>query len=251
MKFRYKADKNGLCACVSGIEKEVKMQANSNSGMSVIIPAYNASGYLKEAVRSVRSQNWEGGLEIIVVDDGSKDSTAADAMTLGCRVISTPNQGPAAARNEGLAASSGRLIFFLDADDVLAGGAFASLSAPMIGDPGMMAVFGKARDFISPDIPEGEAKKIRCREGSYGGRLTGCAILRREVFEEIGVFDASLKSGETVDFMMRLRASCLRVGNIPETVLLRRLHLTNMGRTDPGGEMANYAAILRRRMRQT
>ena len=222
----------------------------SRPGISVIIPAYNAGRYLEETVQSVREQQWEGPLEIIVVNDGSADSTEALAKSLGCRVVSIPQSGPAAARNEGIKNASNDLIFFLDADDVLAEGSFEVLYAPMAQDPAVSAVFGRAKDFISPDVPPDEAKKIRYNVDGYEGRLTGCSFLKKDVLEQVGPFDESLKSGETVDWMVRLRASSVRIARIPDIVLLRRIHLSNMGRLDPRGEMMNYAAILRKRMKK-
>ena len=222
----------------------------SRPGISVIIPAYNAGRYLEETVQSVREQQWEGPLEIIVVNDGSADSTEALAKSLGCRVVSIPQCGPAAARNEGIKSASNDLIFFLDADDVLAEGSFEVLYAPMAQDPAVSAVFGRAKDFISPDVPPDEAKKIRYNVDGYEGRLTGCSFLKKDVLEQVGPFDESLKSGETVDWMVRLRASAVRTAGIPDIVLLRRIHLSNMGRLDPRGEMMNYAAILRKRMKK-
>ena len=222
----------------------------SRPGISVIIPAYNAERYLEETVQSVREQQWEGPLEIIVINDGSADSTEALAKSLGCRVVSIPQCGPAAARNEGIKNASNDLIFFLDADDVLAEGSFEVLYAPMAQDPAVSAVFGRAKDFISPDVPPDEAKKIRYNDNGYEGRLTGCSFLKKDVLEQVGLFDESLKSGETVDWMVRLRASAVRTAGIPDIVLLRRIHLSNMGRLDPRGEMMNYAAILRKRMKK-
>ena len=222
----------------------------SRPGISVIIPAYNAERYLEETVQSVREQQWEGPLEIIVINDGSADSTEALAKSLGCRVVSIPQSGPAAARNEGIKNASNDLIFFLDADDVLAEGSFEVLYAPMAQDPAVSAVFGRAKDFISPDVPPDEAKKIRYNDNGYEGRLTGCSFLKKDVLEQVGLFDESLKSGETVDWMVRLRASSVRIARIPDIVLLRRIHLSNMGRLDPRGEMMNYAAILRKRMKK-
>ena len=165
-------------------------------------------------------------------------------------MISLPQSGPAAARNEGIKNALHDLIFFLDADDVLTEGGFEALYAPMEQDPDVGSVFGKAKDFISPDVPENDAKKIKYDDEGYEGRLTGCSFLRKEVFELVGLFDESLKSGETVDWMVRLRASSVRIARIPDIVLLRRIHLSNMGRLDPRGEMMNYAAILRKRMKK-
>lgn len=91
--------------------------------ISVIIPAYNAVGTLERACRSVWAQTYPN-VELVVVDDGSTDGTAAllDGLALGrerVRVVHQSNGGVCRARNAGLDTARGELIFFLDADDEL------------------------------------------------------------------------------------------------------------------------------------
>jgi glycosyltransferase involved in cell wall biosynthesis len=87
--------------------------------VSVIIPCFNQGGFLAEALDSVRSQTLPA-TQIILVDDGSTDDTAAVARRYpGVKYVRQPNRGLAAARNAGLARSSGDFIVFLDADDRL------------------------------------------------------------------------------------------------------------------------------------
>ncbi|HSE03505.1 MAG TPA: glycosyltransferase [Methylomirabilota bacterium] len=87
--------------------------------MSVIIPAYNAEDFIEETLESVFQQTYDR-LEIILVDDGSTDRTAARVRRYGDRVRYIPqrNAGAGAARNRGLSAATGDYIAFLDADDV-------------------------------------------------------------------------------------------------------------------------------------
>ncbi|GAB4354640.1 MAG: hypothetical protein Fur0042_23700 [Cyanophyceae cyanobacterium] len=88
--------------------------------VSVIIPAYNAAATIAATVASALGQTY-GDLEVIVVDDGSTDGTAAIVSDLGAdprlRLLRYPNGGQAIARNRGIAAAVGELITFLDADD--------------------------------------------------------------------------------------------------------------------------------------
>ncbi len=223
---------------------------NENT-LSVIIPAYNAGKYLGDAVASVRAQRWAGRVEILVIDDGSSDSTAAIAEGLGCRVIGKERGGAASARNMGVRGTAGEWILFLDADDVLRPDALEALYAPFKEQPETMAVFGRAADFVSPELTEAQKSSLKTREGSYDGVLPGCALIRRSVFEQLGLFDETLKSGETVDWLMRLRASALATAKIDAVTLDRRLHLTNTGRFNRREEMLNYAALLRKRMKKT
>ena len=218
--------------------------------ISVISPAYQAEKYLSEAVASVRSQNWPGGLEVIIVDDGSQDSTFALARQLGDTALTRERGGAASARNAGLRAASGELVMLLDADDVLMPGAAARLYAPLDTNPELAAVFGMVRDFVSPELTAEQQQELRVRPESYGGILPGCSLIRRWAFEQIGYFDEALKTGETVAWMLKLRDAGLLTTNLDDVVLKRRLHLTNTGRVNAKQEMQSYAAILRQRMRR-
>lgn len=89
--------------------------------VSILIPAYNVEGWIAHSVQSALGQTWPRK-EIIVVDDGSRDRTAEVARRYCCKevvVVSTPNQGAAAARNHALQLSQGDYIQWLDADDLL------------------------------------------------------------------------------------------------------------------------------------
>jgi glycosyltransferase involved in cell wall biosynthesis len=87
--------------------------------VSVVIPCYNQAHFLSEAIESVASQTYEP-TETIVVDDGSTDDTSHVADVHGVRCVRQENRGLAEARNTGLRASSGDMLLFLDADDLLA-----------------------------------------------------------------------------------------------------------------------------------
>lgn len=87
------------------------------ASVSIIIPAYNASGTLPACLASVAAAEHEGPVEIIVVDDASTDDTASIAESLGCLVVRrTSNGGPARSRNAGAKAASGDVLLFIDAD---------------------------------------------------------------------------------------------------------------------------------------
>lgn len=91
--------------------------------VSVIIPMYNAEPYICQCVQSVMSQTWEN-LEILVIDDGSKDQGLKICEELGStdgriRILTQRNRGVSAARNRGIEEADGEYIFFLDSDDVI------------------------------------------------------------------------------------------------------------------------------------
>jgi glycosyltransferase involved in cell wall biosynthesis len=88
--------------------------------VSVVIPVFNAAALVASALRSVFAQTF-ADFEVILVDDGSEDREALDAALAEfsgrVRQIRQPNGGPAMARNTGIAAATGELVAFLDADD--------------------------------------------------------------------------------------------------------------------------------------
>jgi glycosyltransferase involved in cell wall biosynthesis len=84
--------------------------------ISVVIPAYNSESFIAAAIASVQAQTRHPA-EIVVIDDGSTDATAARAIAAGARVVVQANQGPSAARNTGIREARQPWIAFLDADD--------------------------------------------------------------------------------------------------------------------------------------
>jgi len=112
---------------------------------SIVIPAFNAESTIGEAVTSVLNQKYPD-LEVIVVDDGSTDTTAERAKEFDhCVVLlRQENRGVSAARNHGLTQASGEFILFLDADDWLLEGAIPRLLQALQEDAGMVAAYGEA-----------------------------------------------------------------------------------------------------------
>jgi glycosyltransferase involved in cell wall biosynthesis len=89
--------------------------------VSVIIPCFNAARWIEETLRSVLNQSWKE-MEVLVIDDGSKDASVAIARAVNdprIQVYTQPNQGASAARNHGLRRARGDYIQYLDADDLL------------------------------------------------------------------------------------------------------------------------------------
>ncbi|MGH3367590.1 MAG: glycosyltransferase family 2 protein [Nocardioidaceae bacterium] len=99
--------------------------------LSVVVPAYNVEDYLAACLQSIVDQS-HAALEVVVVDDGSTDTTGEIADRVAAedprvRVIHQPNAGLGAARNEGVRASTGAYLAFADSDDLVVDGAYAAL----------------------------------------------------------------------------------------------------------------------------
>ena len=219
--------------------------------LSVIIPAFNAEHYLPQAVHSILQESWDGPREILLIDDGSTDNTVQVARALNCRVFCKERGGAASARNLGIEKAEGAWIFLLDADDIAVPGALERLYSPFLENSDVMAVFGRAEDFVSPELTPEQTRMLQARPAPYEGILPGCSLIRKRVFDQIGLFDTTLRSGETVDWMIRLRASGIPAVKIEDVVLQRRLHLSNTGRVQHRQELENYAALLRRRLKKS
>ena len=111
--------------------------------VTIITPCYNGARFIERTIRSVLVQT-RPPLEIIVVDDGSTDESAALAEAFGppVRVVRQANQGESVARNRALAEARGSHVLFLDADDLLQPEALAQLTTAIEGEPGAVALMG-------------------------------------------------------------------------------------------------------------
>ncbi len=219
--------------------------------LSVIIPAYNARAYLAQCLQSAFAACQRAAItfEIIVVDDGSTDNTAALAAQLGARLIRQPQRGAAVARNAGLLVARGRFVMFLDADDILLDQAVASLLAPLLADAALLASFALAQEFISPELPPEQQRRFAVRPLPYAGCLPGCVMVRRPVFDKVGRFDETLPAGETVAWLLALKDTGGPFADLDITTLHRRLHPASTGMTQRALEQKSYLALLRNRMK--
>jgi glycosyltransferase involved in cell wall biosynthesis len=122
--------------------------------ISVIIPAYNAQRWIGETLESIAGQQYEN-LEVVVVDDGSADATAAAADAYAnrfgsWRLVRQQNSGQTTALNAGLALASGRYVQYLDADDILLPGKLAAQVRRLEEHPGCVASAAWGRFYDRP-----------------------------------------------------------------------------------------------------
>ena len=119
------------------------MRTPGGQSISVVIPVYNGESYLEMAIRSALTQTEPPG-EIIVVDDGSTDGSAAIARGFGAPVhcLSQPHAGLSAALNRGIERAHGTFLAFLDADDLWMEAKLARQLDALEANPTLDAVFG-------------------------------------------------------------------------------------------------------------
>lgn len=182
--------------------------------VTTVIPAYNCEKYVGKAIDSILAQTYRP-VEIIVVDDGSTDGTHDVLSGFGAkvRVLERENGGPSAARNAGIAAASGGLIAFLDADDLWKPNKL-SLQVPLFEDKEVGLVYSNF-DYINE-----KGNLIRTRLGrwhrgnifraimKYGIVWTGTVVARKSVLHQTGGFDESMPVCEDWDMWLRISASC-------------------------------------------
>jgi glycosyltransferase involved in cell wall biosynthesis len=181
--------------------------------VSVIIPTYNRRDFVREAIASVLAQSYRD-FELLVVDDGSRDDTAAVVQEFeGVRSISQPNRGVSAARNYGVALSNGELLAFLDSDDLWQPRKLACQVAFFTAHP-------ETRICQSEEIwlRHGTRVNPHHKHRKTGGDIfvrslelclvsPSAVMLRRELFEQVGGFDESLPACEDYDLWLRIAAT--------------------------------------------
>lgn len=212
--------------------------------ISLIMPVWNGAAYLQETLASARAQEFDGSLEILVVDDGSTDASPGIARECGCRVMPRPHGGIAAACNFGLAQAAGDFVLFLDQDDMLLPGALAAF---LEGIAAHDACEGMARDFLSPDLSLAERQKLAPRPEPYYGLLTGSCLIRRETALANGPFNETYHAGQAVDWLLRLRGTA-SFGRLPRETVLRRLHARNTSRVKRAEQWRDYGSLLRAKL---
>src|SRR3989442_10494853 len=166
--------------------------------VSVVIPVYNGERYLADAIQSVRDQTYQN-FEVIVVDDGSTDGSAAVAKRFGeaVRYVHQANGGVCKARNTGLAAARGGYLAFLDQDDLWLPDKLATQVVYLDSHPEVGAVYCqcevKGNGWLRSGLYYAEPVKddlVGIMRGPY--LLMTSAMFRREVLRKIGGFDEAI-----------------------------------------------------------
>ncbi len=219
--------------------------------ITVVVPAFDAAPFVAEAVASARASGVDG-LRVVVVDDGSTDRTADVVQGLAgddLVLVRQANAGPAAARNAGVAAATGDLLAFLDADDMWPEGALRRQLAVLARDPTADGVHGLTQFFGDVDLAP--VRFDRPDERVVRGAFLGSVLLRRAAFDRVGPFDSSLRTGEDYDWFLRAREAGLRLVASDDIALRYRVHPGGLSRATEEGNrdlaLALHRSLRRRR----
>lgn len=217
--------------------------------ISIIIPVKNGANYIKQALEAIHKQNVNK--EIIIVDDGSTDNTGEIAKEYGCIVLRNEiSQGPVKAKNKALKIATGNYIIFHDHDDIMETNTLRKLCTELEMNPVISAVMAKVKDFYSPELSEEEKKRTIIKSEPYYGLFTGAVLIRKSVFEKIGLFNDSVTAGEIIDWQSKMCANHLKIKKLDFVATNRRIHSSNFGKTQQKTEFKDYAALLRAKLRK-
>jgi len=211
--------------------------------VSVIVPAYNVSSYIAEALDSVFSQTFRD-FEVVVVDDGSPDREELRRVLqpyLGRIVhLEQENKGLSAARNAAIRASRGRYVALLDADDIWESNYLEVQVGYLCDHPEIdvvypdAVIFGEGLDVgqlyseLFPTRTEVSFESLLNREAYVFISVTG----KREVFVNAGLFDENLRACEDIDFWLRLAWAGARFATHGQKLVRYRRHKTSLS-ADP------------------
>ena len=207
---------------------------NKDPETTVVITCFNYGHYLEGCLRSVLDQTY-GDYEIIVIDDGSTDSTPevmkAFSGLSNLRYIRQENFGQAKAKNRGIKSARGRYVAFLDADDRWERDKLER-QVRLFENPAVGVVYSLARLIDDEGAPldlhySGEYLKPRSGKVSRWLFLDNfvwfsSSVVRRECFEKHGIFDESLKMGIDWDLWLRISTQC-EFDFVDEPLLLYRM----------------------------
>lgn len=205
--------------------------------ITVIIPVYNGERYLAEAIESVLAQSRQPD-EIIVIDDGSTDDSAQVVKRFATGHYSgrcpvryrwQAQAGASQARNHGVAVATGNWLAFLDADDLWTADKLAKQQAVLETQPTLDMVFGQVQQFYSPEIAAMENKPALPGGEQMAGYHVGAMLIRRTAFEKVGPFDPQWQVAHFIEWYRRAQKIGLKSLVLPEIVMKRRIHTTNLG----------------------
>lgn len=194
--------------------------------VSVIMPCFNDGKYIEHAVASLRNQTYRS-VELVIVDDGSDDRQTAQILrdiAFPCmKLIRSGHEGPASARNKGIAACSGALILPLDADDAIEPTYIEKAVKVMEENPAAGIVYCQA-SFFGAQSGKWMLPPYSLKEMLAGNVIFASAMFRKAAWESVGGYNEAMRHGlEDYDFWLSLLEKQTDVYQIPEVLFHYRI----------------------------
>lgn len=212
--------------------------------ISVVVPVFNGERFLAEALESVRQQTLPAA-EVIAVDDGSTDGSAALLDTYpDVRVVRQANGGCAIARNRGAALAAHEVIAFLDQDDVWLPDRLARGAAHLASDPGLGFVVCATENFLTPGLAVAPHwVDVRILDVPQHGFGTCALMVRRATLASVGPFDPSHVPFDDSEWLVRALDAGTRFLHLNEVLVRRRIHERNLSGTLRGTPAQGNAMV--------
>lgn len=215
---------------------------NENPIISVIIPFYNASLFIKEAIESVLNQDFKQ-LEIIAVNDGSNDNSLDVVKAINdprIRIASQVNAGASVARNHGVNLAKGKYICFLDADDFWTPNKLSLQMSEIEKNSEINMVFGNVKEFYDESV----LSYMTSTEKVFVGYSAISILISKIDFLKVGEFQGKWQVAEFIDWYDRTKSLNFKEIIIPEIVAFRRIHVNNWNRLYRP-DVKQYVGVLR------
>lgn len=234
--------------------------------ISVIIPTYNSAAYLGHALTSAWQQSYQPQ-EIIVVDDGSTDSTATVVAEIQQQMLDSaapfsaenlrychqPQAGPAAARNHGVRLAQGNLFAFLDADDWWHPHKLEQQVAQLRAEP----TLGYVLSHMRVHLEAATAWPVSLNPAHYQNEppciLPSALLVHRAIFQQVGQFDEHYHYSDDADWFLRAKDAAIPFAVLPEPLVYKRIHRRNLSHSPAMSQetlRAFHASIQRQRQAQ-
>lgn len=206
--------------------------------VSIVIPVYNGSNYLSEAIDSALAQTYEN-IEIIVVNDGSKDDGATEKVALSygdkIRYIAKENGGVSSALNRGIAEMKGDYFSWLSHDDLYTPDKIKN-QVDLMTEENKECIFMCHTSFVDKDTKPLERKQKEIKDGLYtniemllqvfsGYYISGCALLIPKIwFDRVGNFDLEIKYMQDMEMWYRMMIAGVHFIHSNQDGVLSRVH---------------------------
>lgn len=197
--------------------------------VSVIICVYNGAAFLANAIDCVINQDYPN-IELIVIDDGSHDSSAelAESYQQVMLVSHSDNRGLPSARNTGIQSASGEYIAFLDADDQWSEIKISTQVKFHKEHPEYKFSYTLERFFFEDKHEQPNWSKKPAFQEDHVAYCAGSMLFHRSLFEDVGLFNPDYRNGDGTEWSFRAKDLGFHGGIIEEVLLFRRIHKGNL-----------------------